>query len=414
MAAGSLIIGLLNFLLIYSIYGNSESADLYFLLTNGINILFLIVESLVSNYVYEFRMLRTSKERTSAYSTMLIFVVTISISLTFIFLSVYVDIYEFIFNGEGDSSGIKIFSYFINVTSLYLILQINVYSLNSIDKIGMGYIVSFIPQVFSFLSLVAITAGFMESNIDNVFVFLTIGYVFSSILSLFLCLRYIGFSFTLNSDFLCSSVKKSIKSRTAANIHNVFLNYFIISVMSVAQSGTASTFYYGKRIAEMFHLVIYGPLGKQMINSISDSWNVKNYKDFLSIRHDIFFKFPFVYILTLTLLLLILWISTEVTSIVSLDFYELSFVIIMYFAIHVVILFESLYSIISMLTASFRKILLANVTFVIVLICFQKINLTGYLSVHLLCFSILLGQISVFCIHYIFNQELIKNHYQES
>lgn len=411
LAAFSLMISVCNFLLIYLIYGSDKSADAYFLLTNGINVIFLIVESLISNYSYDFRMIVNTDVRRSAYSTMLVLSLVVSTLMSILFLFQAPYIFDLVFSNEIGGAEREIFIYFIHVASLYLILQLNINSLNAINKIGLGYLFSFLPQLFSLSSLITIYFFEGDSYVGNVIGFLMLGYAFSIFSSTLFCYRLIGLTTRLNFQFSFEVVKKSIKSRSASNIHNIFINYFTVLIVSSAGSGMASTFYYGKRVAEMFHLVIFGPFSKQMVNKVSDSWSKRDFKAYSELKIFVIQKLPKIYLSILSLILISLWIVVAKLGVLSVDYQYIGFVISAFFVANVVISIESLYSLISMITASFKKIAIANVSFVVVTVCVQRLCMLFYSEIYSLCISIIVGQVVVLMCHFVMNRNMISKHY---
>ncbi len=411
LAACSLIISICNFALIYIIYGSSSDADTYFLLTNGINILFLLVESLVSNYSYDFRMIKTNDSRKSAYSTMLFYCSVFSVLLSIVFFFFNNSIFDFIFSSETQTLNRSIFLYFIHVSSLYLILQLNINSLNAIDRIGSGYFFSFFPQLFSLLSLILIYFEVVENSIKILIFFLMFGYLLSVLISTLVCCRWIGLTVRLNYKFTYAVLKKSLKSRSASNIHNIFINYFIVLIVSSSEPGMVSMFYYGKRVAEMFHLVIFGPFSKQMINIISDSWSGRNYKEYSYLQRRVFKEIPLLYLSALFLIIISLWILIVKLEMLVLDFKFIALVVLTFFVANIIIVIESLYSVISMLTASFRKIAAANIAFVIALIAVHRLGALFLSDIYALCISLVIGQLIVLIFHAFLNREMITKHY---
>lgn len=391
----SMLIGIVNFTLMYKIYGATEDSDAYFISLNTLNVLFMIISMFIAQYPLRFRAILKDKVGCkSLYTSMLLMSFVVSIFLLVIALLLYYfqDEIRIYINDH-----LFVVLFFSSV--VYLPNQIFINTISSAGKVTQSYFVVMLPNLFVLFSLVLMDNDVTSGNILNVALGYVIGSYVSFLVGCFLCRNFFERKVRFKKSDVFSLMLVSFKIRFSANIHNVILNLLVINMLSGQKDGVASVYYYAKKIADIIHSVLYGPSSKLIQNSVVDSISLGNLKQVLSNAVRINLSFFLLYLLVYftcyySLPIILPFIGGDFQ--LGDDFYiTLAFLMLA----NSVICCEGIYHCINQIHERYKTIILANILFI--LLFALSINVYANLHVNiLLSLSILLGQLVVLATHY--------------
>ena len=263
-------VGAANVLLLYSVYGFSDSTSVFLIVLSVIGSVQLLISMAYDQFVFHYIEIRVEKPERA--ETIFVGMLAITSTLGFAcaaavfgFAEYAIEIFANGFAGERLPLAIDL----VKILSMSLlfgsVLQLTQARLSGLGKIGWFYLLTILPQllqacVLLFASLCTITVHWAALS-------LPVGQALSVLVGLLVVKP--TFNLHLHSAKTIQRILlDSSRIRAAHNIHNFFSLYIVNITLSLLPSHFASVFILMKRVADTFLTVITGPLQRVLTNEL--------------------------------------------------------------------------------------------------------------------------------------------------
>ena len=263
MAVAGAAIGMLNTILIWKLFGSSQSADVWLLGLAVANILALLVLMGVEQYlVFYTSVLTKSPSEAGGFALTSVIWALLSGLLFALFCFVVADLLVSWFAGglsvDAKRSATSVLALLLPQVAVAPLLHITRCTLNAHGRYGRAYALSLIiPSVLLCALLFFVVAGGGEVH--------KLGWVVAvaACLQLVVCLVMIypwcAFLHKLITKDFWEFVKNSVTMRIGHSLHNFFVGLIINNTLSHQAPGMISIFHYAKRFADGATSVTIGP-----------------------------------------------------------------------------------------------------------------------------------------------------------
>lgn len=261
-------VGAANVLLLYSVYGLSDSTSVFLITLSVIGSMHLLLSMAYDQFVFHYIKIRVEEpERAETiFVGMLAVISSIGFgcaAAVFMLAEYVIGVFAGGFSGERVTLAIDLMKILSLSLMLGSVLQLAQARLNGLCKIEWSYILTIIPQLLQ--ACVLLYASLYPTTVHLAALSLPVGQALSVLVGLLLVKP--TFNRSLHSaQTLKQILLDSLRVRAAHNIHNFFSLYIINVILSLLPSNLASIFILMKRVADMFLMVITGPLQRVLTN----------------------------------------------------------------------------------------------------------------------------------------------------
>jgi hypothetical protein len=286
LAGTNLLVSTANVGMLYFVFGSGIETAAYFISTNAIAALNLLLLTFVEQFAFIFSSRYIScQDSAEKFFWTAMWVVTILGTLvcfiTYANVETLLKFYSPGLQGLNHSVAVSITKIVlvltITTTPLYLIQQ----KLGCLSKISGSYLIGLMPNIINLMGL-----GFAWLLHWDIYIVLKL-HVIGSTITLLTAIFLLRDSLT----GLCEEELKhlrclawqSAKIRTAHNIHNIFSNYLISLAISYIPVNLGSFFFGVKRGADALTQIAIGPLVKSLPPKIIQSIQIEDFENLLEI-----------------------------------------------------------------------------------------------------------------------------------
>jgi len=368
LALFQLSLGFIIYVFFIKLFGANDKTDAYFLAESMFSAFQLIQLMFVEQFMYFYHDIR-NKNKEDAYdfykfSVFLSFVVgLISVFLLYLLSDLIVNIFNFGLDEERKTFLKEIWNILIVGTIFTLINYVNIKVLNAENRFSIPYIIETFPSLCVVLT------------------FLSIG---------------IKLSHTKAKEF----IKNSITMRFGHNIHNFLFVPITNNVLSTLPTGFASYYFYAIKFVRVVNSLVVGPQFRVFQSKVSYEWYQNNKSKVLALmKRYVLLITPFFLIVTLLSYVLLptffsllgKTLSDKEISIVGYLFLSLSLW-------YTIILIESIFVIISVVSKDSKIFILTNAIFIVVYFMLSWI-LKEFIGVYAIPLAAIIAQLVNFILY---------------
>ena len=373
LALFQLSLGFIIYIFFIKIFGANYKTDAYFLAEAMFTAFQLIQLMFVEQFMYFYHDIK-SKDKSSAFdfykfSIFLSFLVGfISVVLLYLLSDFFVSLFNFGLDQERKKFLIEIWNILLIGSMVTLINYVNTKILNAENRFSIPYIVESLPSlcivlVFIYMSIFSI------HKIELIAYAKIIGLFLTALLSFYFIWKAdipIGFKFT--HPKVKEFIKNSITMRLGHNIHNFLFIPITNNVLSTLPIGFASYYFYASKFVRVVNLLVVGPQFRVFQSKVSKEWYKNNKNKVLYLmKKYIILTTPFFVFITLIIYVLLPSFFSFLSK--TFTYKEISIVGYLFLSLslwYTIILIESIFVMISIVSKDSKIFILTNTLFIIV------------------------------------------------
>ncbi|MFQ1933228.1 hypothetical protein ACK350_07125 [Aeromonas veronii] len=271
-------IGFGNTAAIYIIFGATQYSDAIFWSMSIISSLQLLLQSYAEQFIFYYKNLTKNGEATceskSFFTGVMVSSIIFSALVIFIIQACSHPIVNLFLSKISTNAYGDVF-YVFSIMKWSLLLYLPCYILQSAlsahEKIASSYILSMLSQVGMLFGVgLAMVSDSVNDKLYLISCLYVVGIICSFMLGLCMAIKYLSAHVKLDLILMYSLIKNSFLIRSAHNVHNVVLNVLLNNFISGLPAGTASNYFYAKKISDVALNLFYGPTHKTLTNTYVD------------------------------------------------------------------------------------------------------------------------------------------------
>jgi len=373
LALFQLSLGFIIYVFFIKLFGANNKTDAYFLAESMFSAFQLIQFMFVEQFMFFYHDIKNkSKEQAFdfyKFSVFLSFTVgLISVFFLYLLSDLIVNIFNFGLDDERKLFLKEIWNILIIGTLFTLINYVNIKVLNAENRFSVPYIIEAFPSLCVVLTFVYMFV-FSVHKIELIAYAKVIGLSLTALFSFYFVWKIgIPVGIKLSHAKAKEFIKNSITMRFGHNIHNFLFIPITNNVLSTLPTGFASYFFYAMKFVQVANSLVVGPQFRVFQSKVSNEWYQNNRNKVLALMRRYVLIVTPVFLIVVLLIYLFLPVFFSILG-KTLSVNEVSTVGYLFLSSslwYTIILIESIFVIISVVSKDSKIFIITNVIFIVV------------------------------------------------